>query len=280
MNDVPLRQRLKQEFEVDLPIAGGTGKKSSPIVITARTLENSVDTQMHLLRCIGKGRRVAWRVVSQAAADIAPKAVRVVIETVGLTETEAITQQEGWYFILDALPAGYSHAVPAPSGFQDANSGLRLPYELGWLHYDGYTDYESQAPGMGCSAAYGSLGVKATVYVYRGDCPPNANGVELESLRNEFEQIIAEIARMNAGAKLELRDVVADSAGRARFLYAQYELPDTSVSAALLTARDGMYVKVRMTWEGADAKIHQIAGESMRAVMRAVVSGSSVMNQS
>ena len=42
---------------------------------------------------------------------------------------------------------------------------------------------------------------------------------------------------MNAGAKQERDDVVRDSAGRRRYLSAQFELADRSVSSILLTTR-------------------------------------------
>lgn len=270
MSEIPLRLRLNADFGVELDIEGGTGKKTAPIIVTSRTVEEAVATQMQVLRCLGKGRRIAWRLLGQKAADIAPNAVRTLIETVQFIGDEVITQQEGSYFVLEALPGGYSSAVPAAHGFEDPDSGLRLPHELGWLHYDGFTDYEQQAPGMGCSGAYGGFGVKGTVYVYRGGCPADVDGVEVEPVRQEFARAVAQLVDMNAGAKQERDDVVRDSAGQARYLYAQFELADRSVSSILLTTRLGRYVKFRMTWEGPDAKIHQLAMDSLRATMRAI----------
>ena len=270
MSEIPLRLRLNADFGVELDIEGGTGKKTAPIIVTSQTVEEAVATQMQVLRCIGKGRRIAWRLLSQEAADIAPKAVRTIIETVEYAGDEVVTQREAYYFVLEALPAGFSAAVPEPSGFEDPTSGLRLPYQLGWLHYDGFTDYEAKAAGMGCSGAYGGFGVKGTVYVYRADCPAEADGADVEAARREFARAVAELVDLNPGAKPEREDVIRDSAGRPRFLYSQYGLADQSVSSILLTARHGRYVKFRMTWEGSDAKIHEIAMESLRATMRAV----------
>ena len=270
MSEIPLRLRLNADFGVELDIEGGTGKKTAPIIVTARTVEQAVATQMQVLRCIGKGRRIAWRLLSQESADIAPKAVRTTLETVEFAGDEVVTQKEGWYFVLEALPAGYSAAVPSPRGFQDTRSGLRFPYELGWLHYDDFTDYEAKASGMGCSAAYGGFGVKGTLYVYRADCPAEVDGADVEAVRREFARAVAELVDLNPDAKPEREDVIRDAAGRPRFLYSQYELADQSISSILFTARHGWYVKFRMTWEGSDAKIHELAMESLRATMRAV----------
>lgn len=270
MSEMPLRLRLKADFGVELEIDGGTGKKTAPIIVTARTVEEAVATQMQVLRCIGKGRRIAWRLLSQEAADIAPKAVRVLIETVELTETEAITQREGYYFVLEALPAGYSESTPQARGFEDPYGELKLPYQLGWLHYDGFTDYKAKSSGLGCSGAYGGAGVKGTVYVYRADCPADADGADVEAVRREFARAVAQVVDLNPGAKPEIEDVVPDAAGRPRFLYSQFELADQSISSILLTARHGRYVKVRMTWEGSGAKINELAMESLRATMRAI----------
>ena len=67
-----LRERLLETFGVDLPIRGGPGLESAPIVVTAADLQAAVDVEMQVLHCMGKGSRAAWRLIGQEV--VAPEA--------------------------------------------------------------------------------------------------------------------------------------------------------------------------------------------------------------
>jgi len=262
---------LLRDFGLDLPISGGGGKKAEPIVISTATLQEAVDAQMQVHRCIGKGREIAWRLEDSAVVNPAQKLVRAGLETITLTADQVLTNGEGLYFVIEALPTGATNIdLPAASGFLDPQSGLRLPYELGWMHFDGLTDYETTTPGLGCSAAYSALGFKATAYVYPWSGPPEFNGIGSAEVRAHFEAAIADALHANAGAEVSSRGTVQDHLGSERFLVASLRLADDSRSYVLLTAWHGYFVKVRVTCGTAEKKINEIMGQSIVALTHAV----------
>ena len=266
-----LREMLQRDFGVDLPISGGGGRRADPIIVNTSSLQEAVDVQMQVHRCIGKGRRIAWRLEDTTVADPEQKLVRSGLETVIFLEDQVRTNGEALYFIFTALADGVTTAsLPAPSGFRDPGSGLRLPYQLGWLHFDGATDYESRAPGYGHSAAYGGPGTELTVYVYTGGRPPSENGVDAPEVRAEFERAIGDVQKTRAGANEPRRSEVPDRHGTVRFLFASMMLPDDLMTYVMLGARHGHFVKVRLSCNTPEQKINEQMWQSFDALMTAL----------
>ena len=266
-----LRERLLRDFGVDLPIHGGTGRRDAPIVVSTADLQSAVDVQMTAIGCFGKGRGIAWRLVEQEIVDAGLRTVRVGIETVEIGERDVTTQQEACYFALDAMPTnGTVMSLPAPSGFVDPSSGLRLPYQLGWLQFDGSTDNEPAHPGLGWSVAYGGLGIQATVYAYDQGKAIEPNDLESERVQGEFRTAVEGVLGVNPGASVVKQGLIGDASARGRFLLAVLELPEEKLSAALLTVRNGYFVKARLTWQAKEAEIHRMAQETIGAIIDAV----------
>jgi hypothetical protein len=267
-----LHDLLLEDFGLDLPIYGGTGTKASPVVITSPTLQEAVDVQIQVLRCLGMGRRVAWRVIEQEVVQSADRTVRVGIETIQFTEQEVVIQREGHYFVLEVLSPGANACnLPEPSGFTDVRSGIRLPYQLAWLHFQGATDNEPQDPGLGTTVAFGGLAIKGTSYIYdNGDPPPVDASVESDCVIEEFRGAVGEVLRMNEGSTVRSSRLVGGSAGAPFFALAVLDLPDEGTSWVILTAKDGFFVKGRFTCEGKEFRVHQMAHESMAALMNEI----------
>jgi hypothetical protein len=266
-----LRDRLLREVGVDLPIHGGSGEKSAPIVVMATDLQQAVDTQMEVLRCLGEARRVAWRLIGQEVVSSALKIVRADIETVGLQDHEVVNRKEACYFVVEALSADdTTFSLPAPSGFLDARSGLSLPCQLGWLHLSGGTDNESDSPGLGWSVAYESFAIQGTVYVYDRGERQETDDVESERVVAEFRSAVADAFSMNPAAELKHQAIFKDSAGRGRCLLAILDLPGDSMSAVLLTTSNGCFVKARITFDATEREFGRMAHESMEAFVEAV----------
>ncbi len=267
-----LHDLLLDDFGLDLPIHGGTGTKASPVVITSPTLQEAIDVQMQVLRCLGMGRRVAWRLLEQEVVQSVDRTVRAGIETIQFTEGEVAIQTEGFYFILNALTPGANACnLPEPSGFSDSRSGIRLPYQLAWLHFKSATDNEPQDPGLGTTVAFGGLAIKGTVYIYENaDPPPIDASVESDCVIEEFRGVVGEALRMNEGSTVRSSRLVSGSAGAPFFALAVLDLPDEGTSWVILTARDGFFVKGRFTCEGAEFRVRQMAHESMVALMNEI----------
>lgn len=267
-----LHDILLEDFSLDLPIHGGTGKKASPIVITSPTLQEAVDVQMQVLRCLGMGRGVAWRVIEQEVLQSSAKTVSVGIETMQFTERKVTIRKEGCYFVLDALrPGANACSLPEPSGFRDPRSGFKLPYQLAWLHFQNATDDEPQYPGLGTSVAFGGLGIKATIYIYATAIPPPLDAsVESERVIDEFQTAVGDALGMNEGATVLSSGLVSGTAGSPSFALAVLQLSDEAPSWVILTAREGFFVKARITCKGKDSHILQMAQESIGALMQEI----------
>ncbi|MGI8892845.1 MAG: hypothetical protein ACR2GN_05230 [Bacteroidia bacterium] len=63
---INLKEMLKEDFGVDLPIRGGHGNSiDNPIIIEKAIPNNYVDTEMAVIKFIGLGRRIGWKIFSQ-----------------------------------------------------------------------------------------------------------------------------------------------------------------------------------------------------------------------
>jgi len=264
-----LRERLRRQFGVDLAIRGGVGLETAPIVVTADALQDAVDVQMQVLRCLARAGGAAWRLVGQRV--VGPRLVRAVVETLTVKDDEVVGRQEAIHFALDALPADMATtSLPAPSGFVDPRSGVRLPYQLGWLHLAAAIDNEPAEPGLGWSVAYDSPGVQATVYVYgRGECRVSGN-LESERVIDEFRSAVSDALAVNPGAEIKHQALFKDESGRGRCLLAILDLPGDSMSGVLLSLQKGRFVKACMTFDASVRECGRMAHESMEAFVDAV----------
>lgn len=95
-----LRQLLKTDFDIDFPISGGTGNSfDNPIVIQKQIPNDYTSAEYGILRCLGVGRRIEWKVIKQNVMHHNGRTLdQLKIETKQLTDTEVITQIENYYF--------------------------------------------------------------------------------------------------------------------------------------------------------------------------------------
>jgi hypothetical protein len=99
-SDSNLRAMLKEDFGIDLPISGGIGNsRDGPVVIHYRVPNDYVAVEHTVLRCLGTGRRVEWKLLQQTLIEHnGRKLDQMKIETKETTDTEIITQIENYYF--------------------------------------------------------------------------------------------------------------------------------------------------------------------------------------
>jgi hypothetical protein len=266
-----LREFLIKEFGIELPIQGGTGTEDAPIVITATDLQDAVDVQMQVLGCLGSARRVAWRLKAQEVTVAEQRIVQATIETVGYASQAVIAVHEAIYFGLEALPASSAAtALPVATEFVDSRSGVRLPQQLGWLHRGHATDNEPADPGLGWTVTYDALTMKGTVYIYDRGEPLATDDVESERVIGEFQMAVDDALEVNSGAEVKHQAVFRDPAGCGRCLLAVLDVPGDSMSAVMLTVRNGCFVKGRVTFDATERQFGRIAHESIEAFVDAL----------
>lgn len=261
-----LRERLFQEFGEDLPIQKGSGLESAPIVVAADDLQRAVDVQMRVLQWLGRGSGAAWRLAGLEIVEPQQRLVRATIESIVARGHEVAAHQEAIYFVLEALPTdAATTSLPAPSGFVDPRSGVRLPNQLGWLHLGHATDNEPGSPGLGWCVAYESLAITGTVCVYDRGRRLETDDMESERVVQEFRAAVADALSEDPGAELKHQAMFKDPSERCRCLLALLDLPGDSMSAVLLTARNGCFVKMRLTFDASQREFGRMAHESMEA---------------
>lgn len=263
------RERFREDFGIDLPISGGGGGRESHVIVTANTPQHAVDVQAAFLRCLGRGQRVAWRYISQELRSEPVRSARVQIERVELTDREVITEHVSYYFTWEGPAAESASSIPpVPSGYLDPRSGLMLPYELGWLHLDSVTDNEPDQYGLGVTVAYGGFGCRATVYLYDGG--QHVDSADQDRLEAEFKRAVGDAVQVVDGASIRGAWRVPGDAGKEGWRLAILDLPDGQLSAVILGAARGVFVKGRVTWQANEEKLHDIGHECVRAIMERI----------
>ena len=95
-----VRQLIKRDFCVDLPISGGTGNSVRNAVVIHYMQPNIyVSVEYAYLKYIGIGKGISWIRISQELFDLDNRTYdKLKIKTVLETDTEVITQIENFYF--------------------------------------------------------------------------------------------------------------------------------------------------------------------------------------
>lgn len=95
-----LKELIRQDFNVNLDISGGLGNSiQNPVIIHRTEINDYLGTEHFILKCLGKGRKVEWKILGQELLNHNNKNIdKIKIETKEITEYEIITQIENYYF--------------------------------------------------------------------------------------------------------------------------------------------------------------------------------------
>jgi hypothetical protein len=191
-----LRDMLKRDFGLELKISGGHGlSRDDPIVVLNSNPLDASMTEMHVLRALGKEHSIIWRTLARTSVEND----RVSLEQITIEKIESIASeisiQRMNYFFDVSMAVARGKFLPTVIAFSDKGSMLGLPYELGWLHFDGVTDHEPAAAGLVQSIAYGAPGIKATVYVYDRMLTDIPSDIDASVVRNELEVSVSELMK-------------------------------------------------------------------------------------
>ena len=97
--DISIRELIKEDFGVDLPISGKGNSIDNPIVIHSGETNDYTGVEYAVLKYLGIGRRIKWKIIRQELLSHNGRMIdKIKIETVQTTETQIITQIENYYF--------------------------------------------------------------------------------------------------------------------------------------------------------------------------------------
>lgn len=240
-----IKDLLKQDFGMELDIAGGTGQSNSdPIYVLSQSEQDASLTEYLVLRGIGKGLGIHWRTISVSFVP-GMKVIQRKIETKEVTVTEIITKVVNYYFLRKNLELDNEKINSRHIIYFDKEINIEFPYELSWLHYDGITDYSEQDRNdLGYSLAYGAPGIKATVYVY----PKVHADTERDVLELELDSAIAEIKSTYGDDEIE-HDWGGAVSEVDHIYYAYMPKHDSEESSLILIMmKGGGFVKLRYSF--------------------------------
>ncbi len=96
-----LKEIIKKEFNVDLPIKGGMGNSIDNAVIIEydNALNDYVGTEYEVLKYIGLLRGLNWKIIQQSIMVDEGKTIdKMIIATSQMEGTSIVSQQENHYF--------------------------------------------------------------------------------------------------------------------------------------------------------------------------------------
>jgi len=243
MLNMSLKELLMRDFGYDLKISGGYGKsRDDPIILADSNLVLASLTEMTVIRALGKGRQILWRSIAKNPINHDGMLLeQLKIETKEITDDEIITQRENYYFNIDKSKTD-DGVLPPAIVYIDSESGVIIPYEIGWLHYDGTIDNEPKMPGLGKSIGYGAPGMKLTIYVYdkqRVDMPTD---IENDVVKEEYQIAVSDLVGASPNA-IPLYDISKTS----EMFYQAFEADD-NISIVALGVAGGNFLKLRLTY--------------------------------
>ena len=247
-----LRALFKRDHGLDVCIDRGAGTRDDPFVLDACGEADAALGQLHLLRCVGRGLGQLWRIVEWLPTELGSATEVIRVDSVTFTETQIVTETRGVYFDTRAVDGSprTRHPLHVWSG---PDGALKLPYELGWLHFDQSMDNAAVGDGrFDQTVMFSGQGAKAGVYVYG----PAAGGA--------VGQAAAEFERAVATAK---RGDVEDPWGVFRVgpFAVKFLLSGSDMTVVALAVHGEHFVKVRLTHFD-DRKMREL----MRATLEAL----------
>jgi hypothetical protein len=170
-----------------------------------------------------------------------------------------VKQRENYYFDVAAADPGHKGLPPAP-GFIDPKTGLKLAYEVGWLHLDGVTNNEAENPGLGYSIAYAAPGLKLTVFVYDRGNAVIPSELDAKIAKSEFNSAVSDMLTV-IPKYLPLGPVTSTGV----MLRQDFKVADQNSIVALAVSRN-RFINIRLT-SMADRDVLESAEESIDALM-------------
>ena len=136
----------------------------------------------------------------------------------------------------------------------DSYRGIPLPAQLGGLERGTIIDNEVRSRGLGITVAYGSSGVKATVFIYNLGIQDLIEGIESPTVKAHAQQTLKDIIESHTDVSVlePLSPGIGSCAGflRAKLSYVEKggSTAEPLHSYVYLSSRKGSFVKARVSY--------------------------------
>jgi hypothetical protein len=243
---INLAERIRKDFGFEVSVIGGNGSRTNPWYIIEPDSERAALHAMQLLTAFSSVQNALWRLDKAQLLEEAPDQLRVVIERIRLQDEKVVAERVP-YFIQFDLPA--TQVDPqGVLGCVQPQVGLVLPYQLGWLHYQGATEsMPLDVSGAGYAAPYGAPGIEATVFLYPGRSAfPDAR-LDVQDISGEFADADRMLQIHSGNLALGEEQTIQPEQARLPWKIRNYTTPEGGTALLMLTATGDHFIKVRLT---------------------------------
>lgn len=243
-----LREMLLRDFGKDLKISGGSGNSiEDAIVIEVQSAHDASWIEMEVAGCIYGRLGWHWKAIGRTKMPDCPVHIeKLSCEVRYIEGDQVVTEKRNFYFDLSKVNLAGQDITPSCGVNLGAGTGMGLPYQLGWLHFDQLTNNEDTQAGMGVSAAYSAPATKATIYVYNNGLQDISSG-NTEQLKSEFASARFDFLSFNHQAK-QIAERFDDN-----LMFTAFEI-GTAYSIITLSAVGNHFFKVRATLDPSNEK--------------------------
>lgn len=244
-----LREMLRDGFGKDLKISGGIGNSINDlIVLEPQSAHDASWTEMEVARCIYKRLGWHWKFLERTSIEGPSKKIEKFSCEVKYAEgNEVVTEKRNFYFDISNVDLDGKAVTPVCGINLGAGTGMGLPYQLGWFHFDSFINNEPEYPGMGVTVAYGAPFTKATLYVYTKENLGNQSFIDSKSLENEFSSATRNFFNSNPDAQQIAERLTTN------MLFRAFEI-GTAYSIITLSSAGEHFFKLRVTLDPSNEK--------------------------
>ena len=257
-----LAERIRKEFGFEVSVIGGKGSRTDPWCIIDPDGERAALHAMQLLTVFSGLQNAIWRLDKAHPIEEAPDQLRVVMERIRFQDENVVAERVPYFFQFEMPAAGVNPL--AVLGCVQPDVGLALPYQLGWLHYQGATEsMPLDASGTGYAAPYGAPGIDATIFQYR-----SASEAKLDSQEIAIEFAEADrVFQLHSGSTpMGEEQSVQPELARLPWSIRTYAATDGGTAFLMLTAAGDHFIKVRMMARP-EAKVGECAQASFEELL-------------
>ena len=257
-----LAERIRKEFGFEVSVIGGKGSRTDPWYIIDPDGERAALHAMQLLTVFSGLQNALWRLDKAHSIEESPDQLRAVMERIRIQDENVVAERVPYFFQFDMPAAGVNPL--AVLGCVQPEVGLALPYQLGWLHYQGATEsMPLDVSGTGYAAPYGAPGIQATIFLYRS---ASGTKLDIQDIAIEFAEA-DRVFQLHSGSMPtgEERSIQPELA-RLPWSIRTYTTTDGGTAFLMLTAAGDHFIKVRMTAR-ADAKVSECAQASFEELL-------------
>ena len=265
-----LAERIRKDFGFEVSVIGGRGSRTDPWYIIDPDGERAALHTIQLLTVFSGLQNALWRVDKAHPIEEAPDQLRVVMERIRFQDDNVLAERVPYFFQFDMPAAGVDPL--AVLGCVQPEVGLALPYQLGWLHYQGTTEsMPLDVSGTGYAAPYGAPGIEATIFLYRSasaasDPTQAERKLDGRDIAIEFAEADRVFQLHSGSMPIGEEQTVQPELARLPWSIRTYTGTDGGTAFLMLTAAGDHFIKVRMTARP-DAKVGECARASFEELL-------------